>query len=105
VTATKITKKMNLLDYNPTMRSIAPTRIPNIDVDAESIPRRIYPAIAPILRGMYVRLRFNLRTARKDLALGEIAGLFCFIRTIDIHISLPAGSLAGYAEGISRVTI
>jgi len=90
---TKITKKCRRWSYNPTMRSIAPTRIPNIDVDAESIPRRMYPAMAPILRGMYVRLRFNLRTARKDLALGEIAGLFCLMRTIDIHISLPTGSL------------
>jgi hypothetical protein len=77
------------------MRSIAPTRIPNIDVDAESIPRRMYPAIAPILRGMYVRLRFNLRIARNDFALGEIAGLFCLMRTIDIHISLPAWFTGG----------
>jgi len=83
------------------MRSIAPTRMPNIDVDAESMPRRIYPAIAPILRGMYVRLIFNLRTARKDLALDEIAGLFCLIRTIDIHISLPTMILMGQAEGRS----
>ncbi len=27
--------------YRPIMRSIAPTRIPNMEVDAESIPRRI----------------------------------------------------------------
>jgi hypothetical protein len=27
--------------YSPTMRSIAPTRMPNIDVDAESMPRRM----------------------------------------------------------------
>jgi len=50
---------------------------------------------------MYVRLIFNLRTARKDLALDEIAGLFCLIRTIDIHISLPTMILMGQAEGRS----
>lgn len=27
--------------YSPTMRSIAPTRIPNMEVEAESIPSRI----------------------------------------------------------------
>jgi hypothetical protein len=92
---TKNSKKIQARGYKPTMRSIAPTRIPNIDVDAESIPRRMYPAIAPILRGMYVRLRFNLRIARNDFALGEIAGLFCLIRTIDIHISLPTWYMDG----------
>jgi hypothetical protein len=36
----------------PIMRSIAPIRIPNMEVEAESIPRRIYPAMAPTLRGI-----------------------------------------------------
>jgi hypothetical protein len=31
---------------------MAPTRIPNIDVDADSIPKRIYPAITPIFSGI-----------------------------------------------------
>jgi len=38
--------------YNPTMRRMAPTRMPNMDVDAESMPSRMYPAIAPIFRGI-----------------------------------------------------
>ena len=38
--------------YRPTMRRAAPTRMPNMDVDADSIPRRIYPTIAPIFRGI-----------------------------------------------------
>jgi hypothetical protein len=38
--------------YRPIMRNIAPTRMPNMDVEAESIPRRIYPTMAPTLRGI-----------------------------------------------------
>jgi hypothetical protein len=73
--------------YSPIMRSMAPTRIPNMEVEAESIPRRIYPTIAPTFRGMYVRLRFSLRMARKDFASAEIAGLFCFIRAMETSLS------------------
>jgi len=39
-------------NYNPAIRSIAPSRIPNMDVDADSIPRRIYPTMIPIFNGM-----------------------------------------------------
>jgi hypothetical protein len=54
--------------------------MPNMDVDADSIPKRIYPTIAPIFNGVYVRLRFNLRIMRKDLVSGDICGLFFRIR-------------------------
>ena len=47
-----ITATLKRTGYNPTMRSTAPTRMPNMEVDAESIPRIIYPAIAPIFSGM-----------------------------------------------------
>jgi len=36
----------------PKNRSIAPTRRPNIEVDADNRPSRIYPATTPILRGV-----------------------------------------------------
>lgn len=39
-------------NYNPAIRSIAPTRIPNMDVDAENIPIMIYPAMTPISNGI-----------------------------------------------------
>jgi hypothetical protein len=39
-------------NYKPAIRSIAPRRIPNIEVEAESIPKTIYPTINPIFRGM-----------------------------------------------------
>jgi hypothetical protein len=39
-------------NYNPAIRSIAPIRIPNMDVDADSIPRTIYPTMIPIFNGM-----------------------------------------------------
>jgi hypothetical protein len=39
-------------NYNPAIRSIAPSRIPNMDVDADNIPRRIYPTIIPIFNGI-----------------------------------------------------
>jgi hypothetical protein len=34
---------------NPAIRIRVPTRMPNMDEDADSIPRRIYPATTPIL--------------------------------------------------------
>jgi hypothetical protein len=39
-------------NYNPAIRSIAPIKIPNMDVDADNIPKTIYPTIIPIFRGM-----------------------------------------------------
>jgi len=39
-------------NYNPAIRSIAPIRIPNMDVDADNIPKTIYPTIIPIFNGM-----------------------------------------------------
>jgi hypothetical protein len=39
-------------NYNPAIRSIAPSRIPNMDVDADNIPKTIYPTIIPIFSGM-----------------------------------------------------
>jgi hypothetical protein len=39
-------------NYNPAIRSIAPIRIPNMDVDADNIPKTIYPTIIPIFSGM-----------------------------------------------------
>jgi len=42
-------KKKN---YNPAIRSIAPIRIPNMDVDADNIPKIIYPTMIPIFSGM-----------------------------------------------------
>jgi len=39
-------------DYSPAIRSIAPSRIPNMDVDADNIPKTIYPTIIPIFSGM-----------------------------------------------------
>jgi len=39
-------------NYNPAIRSIVPSRIPNMDVDADNIPKRIYPTIIPIFSGM-----------------------------------------------------
>jgi hypothetical protein len=39
-------------NYNPAIRSIAPSRIPNMDVDADNIPKIIYPTIIPIFSGM-----------------------------------------------------
>ena len=52
--------------YIPTTRSTAPTRMPNMDVDADSTPKIMYPTIAPIFNGVYVRLRFNLRIMRRE---------------------------------------
>jgi hypothetical protein len=77
--------------YNPTTRSIAPTRMPNMDVDADNIPKRMYPTIAPIFNGVYVRLRFNLRIVRKDFVSGDICGLFCLIRIMMVHLIACAG--------------
>lgn len=73
-------------NYNPTTRSTAPTRMPNMDVDADNIPKMMYPTIAPIFNGVYVRLRFNLRIVRKDLVSGDICGLFCLIRIMRSHL-------------------
>jgi hypothetical protein len=67
------------------MRSAIPIRIPNMKVEPESIQRRIYPAIAPTLRGIYVRLRLNLQITRIDFAIADITGLFYFILTINAH--------------------
>ena len=39
-------------NYNPAIRSIAPSRIPNMDVDADNIPKTIYPTIIPTFSGM-----------------------------------------------------
>ena len=39
-------------NYNPAIRSIAPSRIPTMDVDADNIPRRIYPTMIPIFNGI-----------------------------------------------------
>jgi hypothetical protein len=78
-------------NYNPTTRSIAPTRMPNMDVDADNIPNRMYPTIAPIFNGVYVRLRFNLRIVRKDFVSGDICGLFCLIRIMMVHLIACAG--------------
>jgi hypothetical protein len=36
----------------PAIRIIVPIRIPNMDVDADSIPRTIYPVTAPIFIGV-----------------------------------------------------
>jgi hypothetical protein len=84
-------KKKSAGNYNPTTRSIAPTRMPNMDVDADNIPKRIYPTIAPIFNGVYVRLRFNLRIVRKDFVSGDISGLFCLIRIMNVHLISCAG--------------
>ena len=35
--------------------------MPNMGVDADSIPKMKYQNIAPIFNWVYVRLRFNLR--------------------------------------------
>jgi hypothetical protein len=66
--------------------------MPNMDVDADSIPNRMYPTIAPIFNGVYVRLRFNLRIIRKDFVSGDICGLFCLIRTMRVHQIACAGN-------------
>ena len=79
-------------NYSPTTRSTAPTRMPNIDVDADSIPKRMYPTIAPIFNGVYVRLRFNLRIMRKDFVSDDICGLFCLIRIMGVHLIACAGN-------------
>jgi len=41
-----------LENYNPAIRSIVPSNIPNMDVDADNIPKRIYPTIIPIFTGI-----------------------------------------------------
>ena len=79
-------------NYNPTRRSTAPTRMPNMDVDADNIPKRMYPTIAPIFNGVYVRLRFNLRILRKDFVSGDICGLFFLIRIMGVHLIACAGN-------------
>ena len=45
-------KRVCQKNYNPAIRSIAPIKIPNMDVDADNIPKMIYPTIIPIFRGM-----------------------------------------------------
>jgi hypothetical protein len=47
-----IEKKRLPKNYNPAIRSIAPSRIPNMDVDADNIPKTMYPTIIPIFSGM-----------------------------------------------------
>jgi hypothetical protein len=44
--------KKSAKNYKPAIRSIVPSRIPNIDVDADNMPKRIYPTIIPIFSGM-----------------------------------------------------
>lgn len=44
--------KKPVKNYNPAIRSIAPRRMPNMDVEADNIPNTIYPAINPIFRGI-----------------------------------------------------
>ena len=78
--------KMMQGNYNPTTRNIAPTRMPNMDVDADNIPKRMYPAMTPIFNGVQVRLRFNLRIQRKDFVSGDISGLFFLIRSMGVHL-------------------
>lgn len=74
-------------NYIPTMRySTAPTKMPNKDEDVDNIPKRMYPTIAPIFSGVYVRLRFNLRIIRNDFVSGDIWGLFFRIRIMEIHL-------------------
>ena len=85
-------REMYAGSYNPTTRSTAPTRMPNMDVDADSIPKMMYPTIAPIFNGVYVRLRFNLRIMRKDFVSGDICGLFCLIRIMWVHLIACAGN-------------
>ena len=48
----KTEKEAAKKNYNPAIRSIAPTRIPNMDVDADNIPKIIYPTMIPIFSGM-----------------------------------------------------
>lgn len=80
-------------DYIPTRRcSIAPTKMPNNDEDVDNIPKRMYPTIAPIFNGVYVRLRLNLRIVRKDFVSGDICGLFCLIRIMNVHLIACAGN-------------
>ena len=67
--------------------------MPNMDVEADSIPKRIYPTIAPIFNGVYVRLRFNLRITRKDFVSGEICGLFFLIRIMVVHAGFLWGQV------------
>jgi|APFre7841882654_1041346.scaffolds.fasta_scaffold00165_1 hypothetical protein len=69
------------------MRNIAPTRMPNMDVDADNIPNIIYPTIAPIFIGIYVRFRLSLRITRNDFVSAEIGGLFFLIRIMTIHLT------------------
>jgi len=45
-------KKRPLKNYSPAIRNIAPSKIPNMDVDADNIPKTIYPTIRPIFSGM-----------------------------------------------------
>jgi hypothetical protein len=45
-------KRVAKKNYNPAIRSIAPIKIPNMDVDADNIPKIIYPTIIPIFSGM-----------------------------------------------------
>ena len=78
--------------YPLIMKSTQPTRMPNMDVDADSIPKRMYPAIAPIFNGVYVWLRFNLRIMRKDFVSGDICGLFFLIRIMSVQLIACAGN-------------
>jgi hypothetical protein len=66
--------------------------MPNMDVDADNIPKRMYPTIAPIFNGVYVRLRSNLRIMRKDFVSGDICGLFCLIRIMIGHLIAGTGN-------------
>ena len=47
-----LTRKVAVKNYNPAIRSIVPSNIPNMDVDADNIPNRIYPTIIPIFIGI-----------------------------------------------------
>jgi hypothetical protein len=58
--------------------------MPNKDEDVDSIPKRMYPTIAPIFNGVYVRFKLNLRIVRTDFVSGDICGLFCLIRIMNI---------------------
>ena len=52
VSKSQVLKQHLTKNYNPANLIIVPIRIPNMDVEADNIPRRIYPVINPIFRGI-----------------------------------------------------
>lgn len=74
-----------------------------MDVDADNIPKRMYPTIAPILSGVYVWLRFNLRIIRKDFVSGDICGLFFLIRSMGVYLVIWVNTFIASWIGLSFI--